>query len=313
MANIENDFLHYVRNKMEITDQLRAFVATAQTGSFTAAAARLGISNRLSSKYVAELESRLGTRLLQRTTRRVGLTPAGERLLARAPDWLDGLDAMLGDVTEQARGFSGLMRLSAPVSFGETHVSALLARFGANHPDLVIDLRLSDDHIDLASAGIDLAFRIGTLRDSSLKARKLGQIAMRIAAAPAYLAQHGSPRTPEDLQGHACIHDTNHDHRAIWRFAQDESVAIRPRMMVNSARAARDLAVAGRGIVYGPDFMLGPDLAAGRLIAVLPTLELAASSLNLVYLDGPALPRKLRALIDFAAKDLRSLAINTKI
>lgn len=311
MANIANDYPHNVRNIMDLTDQLRAFVATAQTGSFTAAAERLGISNRLSSKYVAELEARLGTRLLQRTTRRVGLTPAGERLLAQAPDWLDGLDAMLGDVTEQTRGYSGLLRISAPVTFGESHIAEMLARFAQAHPALEIDLRLSDSHVDLASEGIDLAFRIGRLQDSALKSRRLARFGMKIAASPAYLARAGVPSRPEELADHACIHDTNHGQRALWTIGTAEApheIRIRPALRVNSARAARELALAGHGITFGPDFVLGPDIAAGRLEALMPGLALPERTLHAVYLDGPALPRKLRALIEFAAQDLRGLS-----
>ncbi|GLO80031.1 hypothetical protein MACH23_34520 [Sulfitobacter pontiacus] len=146
---------------MDIVDELKAFVATARTGSFTAGAEQLGVSNRLTSKYVAELEARLGARLLQRTTRKVGLTPAGEDLLARAPAVLDELDALLGAVSEGSRGLSGIIRVSAPVTFGEVYVAGMLARFAEAHPDLTFDLRLDDRYVDLAADGIDLAFRMG--------------------------------------------------------------------------------------------------------------------------------------------------------
>ncbi|MEC7668964.1 MAG: LysR family transcriptional regulator, partial [Pseudomonadota bacterium] len=125
---------------MDITDELKAFVATAQTGSFTAAADQLGVSNRLTSKYVAELEARLGVRLLQRTTRRVGLTPAGEDLLARAPAILDDLDDLLAEVAEGSRGFTGVIRVSAPVTFGEAYVVGMLARFATANPGVSFDL-----------------------------------------------------------------------------------------------------------------------------------------------------------------------------
>ena len=292
---------------MDLTDVLRAFVATAQTGSFTAAADRLGISNRLTSKYVAELEARLGTRLLQRTTRRVGLTPAGERLLAGAPAWLEELDELLGEVREDGRGFSGTLRISAPVTFGEMRVAGLLTRFAAPHPELTVDLRLTDAFVDLAADGIDLAIRIGTLPDSALVARRLGRIGMLPVAAPAYLAAHGAPERPEDLAGHACIHDTNRRGPTRWRFgtgAEAREVAIRSRFMVNSARVARDLALAGQGIAYCPDFVLGDDLASGRLVRLLAGHPTPAVEVNAVYLAGAVLPRKVRALIDFAAADM---------
>jgi DNA-binding transcriptional LysR family regulator len=154
---------------MDLIDELKAFVATAQTGSFTAAAEQLGVSNRLTSKYVAELESRLGVRLLQRTTRKVGLTPAGEDLLSRAPALLDDLDDLIGEVSEGSRGFAGVIRISASVTFGETYVTGMIDRFGQRNPALSFDLRLTDRHVDLASEGIDVAFRMGRTDTQSLK------------------------------------------------------------------------------------------------------------------------------------------------
>ncbi|WP_460272757.1 LysR family transcriptional regulator [Celeribacter sp. ULVN23_4] len=293
---------------MDLIDGLKAFVATAETGSFTGAAERLGISNRLTSKYVAELEERLGVRLLQRTTRRVGLTSSGEELLARAPALLDDLDAMLGEVSEDTRGFSGTLRISAPVTFGEVYVKDLLARFAAPHPDLVIDLRLNDAYVDLASGGIDLAFRIGTSDVSSLKRRKLGDFRSVLVAAPSYLETHGTPQRPEDLVEHQCILDTNRRNPTRWLFGtegQEVFVQVPGRFMVNSARVARDLAVAGYGIAFCPPFVLGDDIEAGRLVELMPEIAGAQHPVSVVYLEGRTLPRKVRALIDFALADYR--------
>lgn len=298
---------------MDLIDGLRAFVATAETGSFTAAAARLNMSNRLTSKYVAELEEKLGLRLLQRTTRRVGVTPAGEELLARAPALLDELDAMLSTVTEDGRGFSGTLRISAPVTFGEVYVKDLLARFAAPHPDLVIDLRLDDDYADLATGGVDLAFRVGDAATSSLKRRRLGVLGSMVVASPAYLAAHPAPVHPEDLRLHACLVDTNRADPGRWQFrrdGQDFAVPVRGRFMVNSARAARDLAEAGHGIAYCPRFVLPDALAEGRLVPLLPGYDCATHALHAVYLEGRSLPRKLRALIDFAVADMRDRSLD---
>ncbi|MCA1335845.1 LysR family transcriptional regulator [Pseudooceanicola marinus] len=292
---------------MDLIDGLRAFVATAETGSFTAAADRLGLSNRLTSKYVAELEERLGTRLLQRTTRRVGITPAGETLLARAPALLGEMEAMLQSVTEDSRGFSGTLRISAPVTFGEVYVAGLLARFAAPHPELTIDLRLSDAYVDLAAEGVDLAFRVGDTAIPSLKRRRLGQIGSLAVAAPAYLEEHGTPETPQDLAGHQCIADTNRADPARWVFLHEGQEVVAPiasRFLVNSARAARDMAEAGRGIAYCPRFILTQALEAGRLVPLLPGYEGLPHPLHVAYLEGRALPPKLRALIDFAVKDV---------
>lgn len=292
---------------MDIVDELRAFVATAQTGSFTAAAAQLGVSNRLTSKYVAELESRLGVRLLQRTTRRVGLSPAGESLLARAPALLDELDDLLAEVAEGSRAFSGMIRISAPVTFGEMRIAGMLGRFQRQNPGLVLDLRLNDAHVDLAAEGIDLAFRLGGLDRLSLKSRKLAEFRSLVAASPAYLAARGTPETPEDLAGHDCILDTNRQIARRWEFrhaGEEHVVTVEGRLMVNSARAAVELAADGHGIVNAPRFALEQALDAGRLVQLLPDYETGTGPVSAVWLEGRALPRKIRALIDFAAEDL---------
>ena len=291
---------------MDLIDELRAFVATAQTGSFTAAAEQLRTSNRLTSKYVAGLEGRLGVRLLQRTTRKVGLTPAGEDLLARAPALLDDLDALIGGVTEGSQGFAGVIRISASVTFGEIYVAGLLERFGRLHPALSFDLRLDDRHVDLAAEGIDLAFRMGQTDTRSLKARKLGSFGSVLVASPDYLARNGTPETPADLTRHDCILDTNRRTPRRWSFGSDEAVTVQGRYRVNSARAAVELAAKGQGLAYAPRFALREALASGSVVPVLTDYAGEVGTLNAVYLEGRVLPRKVRALIDFAAEDIRS-------
>ncbi|MCI5112132.1 MAG: LysR family transcriptional regulator [Marivita sp.] len=297
---------------MDITDELKAFVATAQTGSFTAAAQQLGVSNRLTSKYVAELEARLGVRLLQRTTRRVGLTPAGEELLSRVPAVLDELDGLLEDIAEGSKGLSGMIRISAPVTFGETYVSGLVARFGALHPGLSFDLRLTDGFSDLAREGVDMAFRIGTSEMLSLKARKLGEVRSIAVASPGYLAEYGTPSDPDALESFDCIIDTNRKAPRRWVFeigAEEKTVTVQGRYQVNSAQAATDLACAGLGIALVPRFALGQALETGQLVRLFGDVGSPPSAINAVYLEGRTLPRKLRALIDFAVKDIRTAGV----
>lgn len=297
---------------MDITDELRAFVATAKTGSFTAAADQLGVSNRLTSKYVAELEARLGVRLLQRTTRRVGLTPSGESLLARAPALLDELDELLVEVSEGSRGFTGVLRISAPVTFGEEYVCGMLGRFAEQNPGLVIDLRLHDAFADLAGEGIDVAFRIGQSDMRSLKTRKLGESRAIAVASPDYIARAGAPASPEDLLNHDCILDSNRHAPRRWVFLQGkiERIAeVQGRFQVNSARAAADLAMAGLGICYSPHFAVAEALRSGRLVPVLQEFDGAIAPVSAVYLEGRSLPRKSRALIDFALEDIKRVGI----
>lgn len=292
---------------MDLVDGLKAFVATAQTGSFTQAAARLGISNRLTSKYVAELESRLGARLLQRTTRKVGLTPAGQELLSRAPALLDELNDLLDVVSDESKGLSGLLRVSAPVTFGEIYIKDMLGRFAELHPGLSIDLRMNDAVVDLATGGFDLAFRIGISEISSLKVRRLGVIRSSLVASPKYLSSHATPRTPLDLQEHVCIVDTNR-RETQWVFLEDgKEIAFTPsrRYMVNSALVAKDWAMQGLGVTLCPDFVLRHDLEAGRLVPLLEHYDKLEHPFSAVYLAGNILPRKVRAVIDYAVEDVQ--------
>lgn len=294
---------------MDLIDALKAFVATAQTGSFTTAAGQLGVSNRLTSKYVAELEARLGVRLLQRTTRKVGLTPAGEDLLSRAPALLDDLDALIGEVSEGSKGFSGVIRVSASVTLGEIWVAGMLDRFSRRNPALTFDLRLNDRHVDLATEGIDLAFRLGRVETLSLKARRLGSFRSLVVASPDYLARHGIPRVPADLARHDCIIDTNRRAPRRWELGSDAAPAgatVQGRFLANSARVAVELARQGQGLAFAPRFVLRDTLAAGQLVPVLTDYPGEAVPLSAVYLEGRVLPRKIRALIDFAAEDIRA-------
>ena len=297
---------------MDLIDQIKAFVATAQTGSFTAAADQIGISNRLTSKYVAELETRLGVRLFQRTTRKVGLTPAGDALLARAPALLDDLDALLSSLADGSQALTGVIRMSAPVTFGEIYVAPMLGRFADQHPDLTFDLRLSDQYSDLASDGIDVAFRLGTSETQSLKVRKLGEFQSVALASPDYISRCGPVADLADLERHACIVDTNRRSKDHWRFYQNgapTTVTAKGRFHVNSARAALDLAAAGMGITYSPRFAAIDYIASGALVPVLTDYDTETAPITAVYLEGRALPRKIRALIEFAASDIRQSGI----
>lgn len=291
---------------MDFLDGMRVFVAAVETGSFTGAGQRLGLSPKLASKYMAELEDRLGTRLLQRTTRQLGMTAAGERLYARAPDWLDELDEIAAAVREPRSGLTGTLRVSAPVTFGEMFLADMLRRFCGPHPGLVIDLRLSDAHVDLAREGIDVAIRIGALADSALMSRRLARIGLVLVAAPDYVAVRGMPQNLEDLSHHACIRDTNLRDRGGWNLTEggtERRVAVSGPFLVNSARTALDLALAGEGIAYTPDFMARAALRQGRLLRVLPTASSRALDVHAVYLGGRRMPRRLRSFLDFLAEN----------
>lgn len=302
-------FRHHVPNgaRMDLIDGLRLLVAAVETGSFSGAAGRLGLSPKLASKYIAELEARLGTQLLHRTTRRLGLTAAGEQLMQTLPSWLEQLDEMTAALREERRGLSGTIRLSASVTHGELFLVPLLRRFRSAHPDLTIDLRLSDRYVDLAAEGIDLAIRIGRLEDSALVARKLGQIGLMLVASPAYLDRAGRPMTLADLASHACIRDTNLRGDGAWPLVEDGTlhrVPVAGRFLVNSARAARDLAVLGEGIAFCPDYVVQLSLAEGLLEHVLPQVRGPQLDIHAVHLAQRKLARRTRALLDYLAQNL---------
>ena len=307
-----NYYQQFILN-MDRLSLLQAFVATAETGSFSKAAARLGISNRLTSKYVAALEDQLQVRLLQRTTRKVGLTPAGSDLLAQAPALLDEVEALFARVADDSRGFTGAIRVSAPVTFGEIYIKDMLARFMAPHPELSIDLRLSDSRADLALEGIDVAFRIGEMSDSALQARKIGDLGICMAASPAYLKARGMPATPEELPEHDCIVDSNRVPANRWMVRQDNAlrpVMVNSRFTVNSARAAAALAAQGLGIANGPRFAFAASFVSGDLIPVLPDYTNLTLPFRAVFLDRRRISPKLRGLIEFAANDFRQHKID---
>ena len=275
---------------MDLVDGMRVFVAAVETGSFAGAAGRVGISPKLASKYMAELEAWMGTQLLYRTTRRLGLTAAGERLMAQAPEWLDQLDEMAAEMRDAQRGLSGTIRVSAALTHGEVLLAPMLRRFRASHPGLTIDLRLSDRFVDLVAQGIDLAVRIGKLDDSALRARKLGTMSLVLVA------------SPDDLADHACIRDTNMRGDGSWPLTdgrRDWRIAVTGHFLVNSARAACDLAMGDEGIAICPDYIVRDDLDRGRLVRVLPDFHGPRLDIHAVYLPQRRLTRRARALLDF--------------
>lgn len=290
---------------MDLVDGMRVFVAAVETGSFAGAAARVGISPKLASKYMAELEARMGTQLLYRTTRRLGLTPAGERLIGHAPVWLGHLDEMTAALRDAQRGLSGTIRVSAAVTHGELVIAPLLRQFQTDHPDLVVDLRLSDRFVDLVAEGVDLALRIGHLEDSALIARRLGTMSLLLVASPSYLTGHGHPATLDDLLDHRCIRDTNMRGDGSWSLRDgkgEQRARVTGSFLVNSARVARDLAVQDEGIAFCPDYVVRNDLANGRLVPVLPHFQGPRLDIHAVYLPQRRLPRRTRSLLEFLAK-----------
>jgi len=250
---------------------MRTFVAVVEAGSFTAAGKRLGISNKLVSKYISKLERRLNTNLLYRTTRSLSLTTEGR-------DYLEGCRRVLGEVDaldgamNPAGKLKGKLRVAAPITFGDTFVASAATKFMEAHPDVTIEIDLSDVYADLAEGGYDLAIRIGELQDSSLIARKLGQTEVIVVAAPAYLEAHGTPVHPDELTSHACIRDANNPDPNRWPFVvegQTVRIPVAGPYIANSPPACLVPTYAGKGIFICPDVFLGQDLEDGRLVRLL--------------------------------------------
>lgn len=287
---------------MDRLDLVQAFAAVAETGSFSAAAVRLGLARALVSKRVAALERRLGARLLARTTRRVGLTGEGSAFLPHARKILAEYQEGVDELARRRGEPHGRLRLSAPMSFGMRHLGPVLASFAEQFPALKIELTLGDRFVDLVEEGLDLALRIGDLPDSSLIARLLAPIRIVLAAAPAYLDRHGAPREPAELARHRCLHYGYLATGQRWhleRAGRRETVTVDDRFVANNGDTLAGAAEAGLGIVLLPTFILGDALRSGRLVRVLDGWEVPRFALYAVWPSGGRPPTRVRALVDF--------------
>lgn len=288
-------------------DDMLLFACVVERGGLSAAALELDLSRSLVSKRIAALEARLGARLLNRTTRRLSLTEPGEAYFGycvQVRDTLAEAEARVADFGERPRG---VLRLAAPVTFGELYVAPLLAEFLAAHPGLVVDMDLDDRFVDLVDGGYDLAIRIGALEDSTLVARRLATTDVVVVGAPAYFARHGVPRHPEELRDHNCLTYRHHrGRRDEWRFTgPDGVVTVRVSGNLRSTGIAlRNAARAGLGLTYPPRFMVAADIAAGRLQPVLTDWCRDGIGIHAVTPQGRQLPAKTRALIDFLRERL---------
>jgi DNA-binding transcriptional LysR family regulator len=282
---------------------LRAFVAVADHGGFAAAARELGVTTSAVSKKVARLEARLGARLLRRTTRRLSLTEAGEALLAHARRALAEAAAGAEAVAALGAAPRGELRLGAPMSFGILHVAPALAPFMAAYPGVRVDMVLDDRVQDLVAGGLDLAVRIGALGASgSVVARRLASAAGTLCASPDYVARRGMPRVPDDLAAHDTLVYAYGADADEWHMDGPDgpaSVATRPRLRSNNSLALREAALAGAGVLRVPTFVVGEDLAAGRLVRVMPEWRLPRLDIHAVFPGRDYVPLKVRAFVDF--------------
>jgi len=293
---------------MDRAESLAIFVEVAELGSFAEAARRLGRSPAGVTRGIAELETRLGVRLLNRTTRAVSLTEAGQRLLAGAKRVLADLDEIERAAAGAGAAPRGELRVTVPILFGRLHVLPLVTEFLGRFPDVSVTLMLIDRPVDLVEEGLDVALRIGALTESSAIATRVGTMRRVVVAAPDYLKRHGTPQAPADITAHAVVVFSGLSGVDRWGFrdhAGEMSVAIKPRLTVTTAEAAVDAARAGFGITRVVGYQAADDIARGTLIRLLKGYEGEELPIHLLYPGGRYQPPKLRAFLDFTMPRLR--------
>ncbi|PKR89257.1 LysR family transcriptional regulator [Pleomorphomonas diazotrophica] len=289
---------------MDTFTRMRTFVEVVEAGGFSAAARKLGRSKALISKYVKELEDELGARLMNRTTRRLSLTELGQAYFRDAGEILQRVDDLQDMVRERHGEPTGLLRVAAPRTFGDSTLGKAIMDFVAANPAIRLDLRLDDRFVDLIDEGFDCAIRVSELSDSSLIARKLADYRFATVVRPDVVDIHGLPTTPDDLTRLPCIIDSNLRNRFNWRFLVDgarQTVPVSGRVEVNSPSAVRLAVLAGLGFGSVPYKMVEDDINAGRLRIVLSEFELGAANIYVVYPHRRHLSAKIRAFVDFMA------------
>ncbi len=279
----------------------RMFLTVIETGSFAAAAARLGTGSGQASKLVARLEADLGVKLLNRTTRAVSVTEAGQAYAARLRALIEAWDDLDVEVQNAAIAPKGLIRLTAPLSFGTIRLAPLLARFAAEYPEIALEVHFSDRIVNLVEEGFDAAIRVGQPTDATLTGRKLCTARVLVLASPAYLASRTTPHIPADLANHTCIIDLNFRDPHRWPFG-DQKVTVAGRLAFSNATACLAAAEAGLGIAAIPDFVAETSLAHGRVVELLQTFQDTPMGVYVLYPSGRYLPAKLRVLVDFMAR-----------
>jgi len=281
---------------------MAVFRKVAESGSFAAAARALNLSAPMATKHVARLEDWLGVRLLNRTTRRVTVTEAGTDFLGHCIEILDRLDEAEASASKTQSKPRGRLRINAPMSFGIRYLGEPIAQFLSLNPDVSVELTLNDRMVDMVEEGYDLLIRIGRLSNSSYVARRLARSRLVVCAHPDYLARRGTPQIPEDLNEHECLVYSLSSSGDIWGFTkgnQRRSIQVVPRLRANNGDVLGDAAMAGLGILRGPEFMHAEDILAGRLVEVLPDWRPEEASIHALYASSRGLPAKVRAFIDF--------------
>jgi DNA-binding transcriptional LysR family regulator len=281
---------------------MQTFATVVDAGSFVKAADALGMSKAAVSRYVADLESRLGVRLLHRTTRRLSVTEEGQVFHARCKELLSEVDEAEAEITTGIADASGLVRVNAPVTFGIRHLAPLWGEFRALHPKVTLDVTLADRVVDLVEEGYDLAVRIATLSNSTLISKRLSTTRMVLCASPQYLRERGTPHHPSQLADHAIIAYSYWSTKDEWHFdgpLGKVSVRTQPCIHTNSGDTCRTAALVHQGVILQPSFLVGEDLVAGRLVELMPEFKSIALGIYAVYPTRKHVSPKVRVLIDF--------------
>jgi len=286
---------------------LSLFLRVLDLGSISAAARSLDLSVAVASQRLKRLERELGVRLLHRTTRTLHATPEGAALAEQGRMLVEDLEALISGLRQSGTDVAGTLRVTTSASFGRQYISPLLPEFLATHPRIRLSINLTDQMLDLVSAGFDLAIRIGALEDSSLVARKLASNHRVLCASPDYLHRHGTPRTPEDLADHECVLLVGSQGRQdVWRMrdrdGHEVAVRVHGRLETNFGEVVRDAVVAGLGIAMHSSWHVCDDLRAGRLQALLPDYAIADTGIYALMPQRRLVPPRVRAFVDFLAE-----------
>ncbi|MFT2097859.1 LysR family transcriptional regulator [Marinomonas sp. 2405UD66-6] len=288
---------------MDRIETMKAFVTVAEEGSFTKAAEKLQLSNQLVSKYVSQFEAQLGVRLFNRTTRRVHLTEEGEQCLQHAVSILESIHDMDSYFGELQSTVSGQLSISAPVSFSTLHLSPLIRDFKKQFPLVSVHLELSDRKVDVIEEGVDVALRIGHLKDSSLIAKRIAPIKLALCAAPSYLEKNGYPNHPYDLIAGDFLRysymNLAPSEQPLVETLRAHAQNNQSGLVANNGEILMTAAIAGEGYILQPTFIVGKALKEGRLISILEDYALDSMGLYAVYPHRKLLPPKLRAFLDF--------------
>lgn len=288
-------------------DKLKAmavFVRVVESGSFSAVAREQGITQPTVSKFIQALETELGGRLFARSTRHLSLSDEGLRYYRACREILAAVDVAEHRFVSGKEQVAGPLRIAAPGSFGRLQLAPRLADFLSIYPEVTVDLVLSDQNQDLLAEGIDLAFRVGALRDSGLVARPVGLARRAVLAAPAYLNRTGRPNQPEDLRAHNCLVFTGLADPGVWRFRKNGAlteVTVSGKVRSNQSEAIRELVLAGYGIALSPLWLFSADLAAGRVESLLSDHDVDALPINAIFPENRRQSARVRAFVEFMA------------